>query len=237
MMIKILPRFPHGITKEARQPFHEIRKSCATFLSRMVIPFNFQARRKKKKRNCVSSWVARRVRNPPLFWMGICLVTKSTHSLSSTLWDHTELCPPFPTWQPSDTRRESLFPSNPSLPKRWCPSRPPRPSRELPQGPHQLGSHLQTLFHYLKILIQLSSCNTIAQLSCCAKTLSKNSGNLLWSWLPSPQNPDPNLLLRSPRTCAKRKKTFWLDIISWSLGWIISFFHCCSWLLPPGQSW
>ena len=113
MMIIILPRFPHGITKEARQPFHEIRKSCATFLSRMVIPFNFQARRKKKKRNCVSSWVARRVRNPPLFWMGICLVTKSTHSLSSTLWDHTELCPPFPTWQPVRHKKGIFVPQQP----------------------------------------------------------------------------------------------------------------------------
>lgn len=55
MMIKILPRFSHGITKEARQTFHEIRKPCTTFLSetsRMVIvnPIQLQDRRKKKKK-------------------------------------------------------------------------------------------------------------------------------------------------------------------------------------------
>ena len=72
MMIKILPRFSHGITKEASQTFHEIRKPCTTFLSetsRMVIvnPIQLQDRRKKKKTTLVLSWVACLVRNPPLF--------------------------------------------------------------------------------------------------------------------------------------------------------------------------
>lgn len=125
--------------------------------------------------------------------METCLFTKSTHS---PLRPH-RLRPPFPTWQ---SFRQRTFIFLPVFSSREM--MPFQASRDLLRGPHQPGYLLQTLFFHLKILVQQSSCNTTAQLSCWAETLSKNSGNLLWSRLPNPQNPDLNLSLSSPRTCS-----------------------------------
>lgn len=149
--------------------------------------------------------------NSPLFWIEICLFIKLTCLSLSTLRSHIEYICSFPTWQLfrhqkiiSSPPANLLFPRDGGLPdspgiQRSAPGFPPIWLSPLDPLPSPKSSY------------SLDNCNTIALISCWTETLSKNSGNLLWLSLLSPQNPDPNLFTGTAQEHVQI--ILWLDII------------------------